>query len=49
MESEKVQQIIEASQSSIPALTAAVRSIGNIMALVLEFIVDLIRRLISGI
>lgn len=49
LEGEKVQQIIEALQSSAPTLIAALKSIGNITALVLEFFVDLIRRLIGGV
>ena len=48
MNGERVQQIIEAAQASVPSLIAALKNIGNIVALVLEYIVDLIRRFIAG-
>jgi hypothetical protein len=44
-----VQQIIEASQSAIPVLTSALKSVGNIMVLVLEFIVNILRKVIGQI
>ncbi len=47
IDNDKVQQIFNAIQSSLPVLISAFKSLVNIFVLIFEFFIDLVRKAIE--